>query len=352
MSLNSPISRRSFLKIGALALGALAAAPHPSMRLADPGPLVIGIGRVTIDRIEIYKEPNLAAGRTGKLTRDTLVELLEEIDSPYGPLRNPHWYRIDQGYVHSAHLQRVDEAHLNPVVGQLSSGRALGRITVAYSNSLHADRSGTWHPTYRLYYDSQHWVAGIRKGPDGSDWYELKDERLLVKYCVPGSHVQLIKLQDFMPLSPDVPLEEKRITVSIGSQLLTAYESGKVVNQFKISSGLPQKNTPINNIPTETPLGSFHVSVKWPVRHMGDGYLTDDLSAYELPGVPWNMFFHESGYALHGAYWHDNFGVRMSHGCVNVPPAQALWLFRWTDPVYLPGNFYTQGKGTSVNIID
>jgi lipoprotein-anchoring transpeptidase ErfK/SrfK len=60
------------------------------------------------------------------------------------------------------------------------------------------------------------------------------------------------------------------------------------------------------------------------------------------------MFFHESGYALHGAYWHDNFGYRMSHGCVNLRPDDASWLFRWTDPVYEPGNWYSRGTGTLV----
>ena len=46
------------------------------------------------------------------------------------------------------------------------------------------------------------------------------------------------------------------------------------------------------------------------------------------------MFFHETGVAFHGAYWHNNFGVRMSHGCVNMRPEEAKWLFRWCDPKF------------------
>ena len=50
---------------------------------------------------------------------------------------------------------------------------------------------------------------------------------------------------------------------------------------------------------------------------------------YNLPNVPWTMYFY-GGYAIHGAYWHNNFGQRMSHGCVNMKPNEAKWLFNWT----------------------
>lgn len=344
------ITRREFLKISLLALGALAAAPRPNLPLPDGEPAPVGTARVTVAEIPLYVNPNPASRRLGKLRRDQIIDLWEVVRSKNGPSRNPVWYRIQDGWVHSAHLQRVDHQHLNPLVVQPEGSRAVGEITVAYTQSLRPDRQGGWHPCYRLYYQSTHWVTGVRQGPDGSDWYDLRDERLQVVYCVPAAHVRLLKESDYAPLSPDLPLSAKRIEVSISDQVLRAYEYDQLVREFKVSSGLPQYGDPINDIPTETPTGTFHVSVKWPARHMGNGYLTDDLEAYELPGVPWNMFFHESGYALHGAYWHDNFGIRMSHGCVNIPPAESLWLFRWTDPVYTPGKYYTQGKGTVVNI--
>ena len=53
---------------------------------------------------------------------------------------------------------------------------------------------------------------------------------------------------------------------------------------------------------------------------------------YNLPNVPSNMFFYQ-GYAIHGAYWHNNFGHPMSHGCVNSPLEQVATLFEWTGPV-------------------
>jgi lipoprotein-anchoring transpeptidase ErfK/SrfK len=83
---------------------------------------------------------------------------------------------------------------------------------------------------------------------------------------------------------------------------------------------------------------------------MGNGELTSDPEAYELPGVPWVSYFHKTGVAFHGTYWHDNFGRMMSHGCVNMRPDEAKWLFRWTMPSTGFQDWYRRGLGTLVEI--
>jgi hypothetical protein len=87
-----------------------------------------------------------------------------------------------------------------------------------------------------------------------------------------------------------------------------------------------------------------------PSKHMGDGNLTSDLQAYELVGVPWNCFFTQLGHAFHGAYWHDNFGVPMSHGCINMRIAEAKWLFLWVMPISEPDKESTNKFGTPIRI--
>jgi lipoprotein-anchoring transpeptidase ErfK/SrfK len=78
---------------------------------------------------------------------------------------------------------------------------------------------------------------------------------------------------------------------------------------------------------------------------------------YSLPGVPWTSFFvPETGVAFHGTFWHNNFGVQMSHGCVNMRNADAKWLFRWSDPVWeVPvedrSAWDRRGYGTRVTVI-
>ena len=71
----------------------------------------------------------------------------------------------------------------------------------------------------------------------------------------------------------------------------------------------------------------------------GDGEITSDLNAYELPGVPWvSYFYSHTGVAFHGTYWHDGYGFRKSHGCVNLSPKDSAWLYNWAKvgtPVYV-----------------
>ena len=106
---------------------------------------------------------------------------------------------------------------------------------------------------------------------------------------------------------------------------MRAWEGNQVVKEFSISSG---KWFP-------TPKGDFRIWYKTRAQAMKGG--SQELGTYYyLPNVPHNMFFYQ-GYAIHGAYWHNNFGTPMSHGCVNSPLAEVAELFDWTGPVLPPG---------------
>lgn len=119
--------------------------------------------------------------------------------------------------------------------------------------------------------------------------------------------------------------EEKWIDVSLDEQRVRAYEGNKVVMEFPISSGLW----------APTPKGDFRIWSKTRNQSMVGGSQAMG-TYYNLPNVPSNMFFYQ-GYALHGAYWHNNFGHPMSHGCVNEPLANAAQIFDWAGPVVPPG---------------
>lgn len=120
--------------------------------------------------------------------------------------------------------------------------------------------------------------------------------------------------------SPPVAGDEKWIDVDLTHQQLTAYEGSSPVFQAAVSTGLP--NTP-------TMVGEFRVYLKLTATAMaGPGYY--------LPGVPYTMYFY-GGYALHGTYWHNNFGNPMSHGCVNLSTEDARRLFEWADPILPSG---------------
>lgn len=115
--------------------------------------------------------------------------------------------------------------------------------------------------------------------------------------------------------------EEKWIEVSLEQQKLRAWEGNKIVMEFPISSGLW----------SPTPTGDFNIWYKTRSQRMVGG--SKDLGTfYDLPNVPYNMFFYK-GFGVHGTYWHNNFGHPMSHGCVNAPIPNAQQLFEWTGPV-------------------
>jgi lipoprotein-anchoring transpeptidase ErfK/SrfK len=113
---------------------------------------------------------------------------------------------------------------------------------------------------------------------------------------------------------------------------LSAYEGDQVVFGTKISSGQGNIDVPSG---TRTPTGRYHITSKSPSKHMGSLSASGAPGTYSLPGVPWTSFFiYETGVAFHGTFWHNNFGVPMSHGCINMRNKDAKWLFRWVTPLF------------------
>jgi lipoprotein-anchoring transpeptidase ErfK/SrfK len=107
---------------------------------------------------------------------------------------------------------------------------------------------------------------------------------------------------------------QRWIEVSISGRTLTAWEGGTPVRSFTVSTGREDEPT----LP-----GVFQIEHKLERAWMqGDGY--------DIPNVPYTMYYSGS-YAIHGAYWHSDFGSAISNGCINLPVGQAAWLFDWAD---------------------
>lgn len=332
------ISRRDFLKLGATALGSVAFSPFiPFWDEFNDGEIV----RVAATSVSVYRKPDDTSLIVSQHYRDEIVNVYAEVKAEK-PVYNPIWYRVWGGYMHRARLQKVKYLYNQPLYTITGKGR-LAEVTVPYTQAMRYTSYEGWQPLYRLYYETTHWIVGIDEGPDGQPWYRLLDELLEINYHVPAIHLRPIPDEEWLPISPEIPFEKKRIEVALERQTLTAYENDHVIFETKISSGLA--GLPSNNgLPTATPRGRFNIQSKYPSKHMGDGSLASDIEAYELVGVPWTSFFTETGYAFHGTYWHDNFGVPMSRGCVNMRPKDALWLFRWVLPLSPPAEFEVPDK--------
>jgi hypothetical protein len=349
--MSKSISRREFLKLGALSLGALAFNSFPPPQEENDYPSG-EVGRVAYKSVSVFKEPVVGAETLAYRFLDELLNIYYEVTPETGPSYNPRWYRVWGGWVHSAQIQRVKFRLNQPMVSLPESGHQLCEVTVPYTTIYQFSQGNGWQRKNRLYYETTHWTVGIDEGPDGEAWYRLYDELLEMEYHVPAVHLRPVPDEEITPLSPGVPPHLKRIEVSLQWQTLKCFEEERLVFETKISSGIPSGKNPPEG--TNTPAGRWNVYSKMATKHMGNGLLTGAPDVYTLPGVPWTMFFHKSGAAFHGAYWHDNFGVPMSHGCVNMRMADAKWLFRWTTPLWPPedGRFWERtGNGTAVHVI-
>jgi hypothetical protein len=122
---------------------------------------------------------------------------------------------------------------------------------------------------------------------------------------------------------------ERWIDLDVSQQVLVAYEGADPRFATLVSTGRKNKQS-------ETPLGVFHIWVKLEYSDMNDIERTDVDKNYSIQDVPWVQFF-QGSYGFHAAFWHDDFGRRRSHGCINLSPKDARYLFQFTEPVLPPG---------------
>jgi hypothetical protein len=118
-------------------------------------------------------------------------------------------------------------------------------------------------------------------------------------------------------LGVHVTNSNKHIYIDLSRQILYAYEDSQQIMSALISSGKWGR----------TPVGNFNIWQKLPVTRMAGGQGAD---AYDLPNVQWVMYFYKD-FGLHTAYWHNNFGNPMSHGCINMRLIDAKNLYEWAD---------------------
>ena len=342
------LSRRDFLKLGGLSLGSLAFSPSLSSYFDfDDSELV----RVATERISVYSRPSDKSSIVSTWFRDEILRIYDEVEASE-PEFNPVWYRVWGGFIHRAHLQRVKVLYNKtlPALDLEDGLKQVVEVTIPFSEPWRTSKTYGWQKLgFRLYYGSVHLVEAIEEGPTGEPWYLVNDD-LAGLYHVNPLHVRPIPEEEMTPISPELEVQDKLIEVNLTTQMLMAYENGREVLKTTISSGIPNSARGPNGLSTKTPQGEFRILEKDPAKHMGNGNLFADADDYELPGVPWTLFFTTQGHAFHGTYWHQNFGTPMSHGCINMRTEEAKWLFRWALPIHEIGRYTNRGFGTLVQI--
>lgn len=145
---------------------------------------------------------------------------------------------------------------------------------------------------------------------DGWNWYQIGVEQW----------VHQTQVAKYLPIERPADVDtNKWVSVDLYEQVAIAYEGSTPVYATLVSSGLKD---------WATDEGLFHVYVRYPRTIMSGANGQPDF--YFLEEVPWTMYFNNDQ-ALHGTYWHDGFGYRHSHGCVNLSIMDAYWLYNWAS---------------------
>ncbi len=155
---------------------------------------------------------------------------------------------------------------------------------------------------------------------DGYEWYRINQDEWV------SSHKSRRVVVDTTP--PEGITGDRWINIDLGNFTLSVYEGGKLVFASLIASGLH---------PFYTQPGIFQIYKMYETVTMQDAYEADRSDFYHLQAVPWAMFY-DRNTAIHGVYWPVVLGFNQSHGCVNMSPGDANWVYHWAkegDWVYV-----------------
>jgi hypothetical protein len=154
------------------------------------------------------------------------------------------------------------------------------------------------------------------------DEYLFYPERVTGDWYVSSDFVEVL-LDEGEKVSSGKATSSKVIIINVDEQKLYAKNGGDLFMEVSISTGLEL---------TPTPKGIFNIFKKMPSRYMQGPFPKGAGGQYyDLPGVPWNLYFTHGGAVIHGAYWHTSFGSKYSHGCVNIDPDTARKLYNWAE---------------------
>jgi len=369
------ISRRNFLKLTGLGMSALMFDP---IRLGNYSPALPQfpagdhLGRV-FSKIDVHSEPNFDAPVSTTLYDDAVVVWQQELVTNAAPnlnVINQRWVKTPDGYIYAPQLQPVQNLPNQPVVSMPNGASGFwAEVTVPYVDMRVEGAAASPHVKFlleggfpvRLYYSQVVWIDQLAQD-NGVIYYRFNENGGRPAGMTGGSYGDLLwgeasafrplTADDVAPIHPDVDPAIKKVIVdrTENYQTLSCLEGTEEVYFCRVSTG--QYRDSYGNPVTEylTPLGE-HVTWRKAISiHMSGGTTG---TGYDTPAVSWSTLFSGDGYAIHAAFWHNNFGVPRSHGCVNCTPKDAQWIFRWASPANSldQGDIVVQGLTNGTHVI-
>ncbi len=354
------VSRRDFINTSALMAGAAIAKPWISTVVLEDFPISGKLGRIAAGMVDIKIRPDYEAPNVGTYYEDKVIPWLREVIGPWPFRNNQRWIETPEGYIWAPNVQRVKNLINNPV--KAIPGEMEGiwvEVTVPWVDARLANppaRSSWWawqaskNLPPRFYFSQVLWVDQIKKENDGTISYRINERygNPGDLFWAPAEAFRPISIAEIDPINPEVENKQIVIDSTDSHQTLSCFEGNTEVYFCRISSGKVPNRTPL------TAYGSpgFHIWRKLHSIQMAGG---TNQAGWMIPGIGWATFFLGSGVAIHSTFWHNNFGEPSSHGCVNVAPDDAKWIFRWANPItpYQEGDITVSGTvGTPVKVME
>jgi lipoprotein-anchoring transpeptidase ErfK/SrfK len=325
--------------------------PAARRQILAPGewPAGVPLGRGALGwGAPILTRPHPEGRQLGYVYPDEVVRVVRQVVG-LGMAYHTHlWFELEDGYVYAPYLQPVMYLPQVPVDVVPPEGLWTEVVTPHAGGLARPDAAAPL--VYDLYYSMVLRVVETLPGADGQPWYRATMETGYDVHA-PASIFRVIQPGDLTPLSPEVDPAEKKVVVYLAEQTLSAFEGQREVYRTRISSGANYFGEDGVTLLNGTPRGAQHIWSKRISRHMQGGTID---AGYDVPGVGWVAYFAGNGAALHSTYWHNDFGIPKSHGCLNCRPEDARWLFRWTVPgvPYQPGDVTVnwENRGTMIDL--
>lgn len=349
------LTRREFLKWGALSLGTLSLRPWSRLFTLPEFPQSERLGRVLGGKVALKARPDIDSQDVGVLYEDDVVVWLREVVGSRPLWTVQRFVETPDGYIYAPNLQPVRN-QLNPPLQALPAPEGIWvEVSVPYVDVVMQNPPvrAPWlkHTlTPRLYYSQVMWVDEIKTDEQGQVWYRTKEKYGTFGdiFWVPGEALRPLSVDEVEPISPDVT--DKRVEVRLLQQTLSCYEGQTEVFFCRVSTGDKFDKDGNPSKEWSTPVGAHSIWRKLVSVHMTGGTTG---GGYDIPGIGWTTLFSSNGVAIHSTFWHNGFGAPRSHGCVNARPEDAKWVFRWTHPAtpYDPGDMTISGTGSTKVIV-
>jgi len=327
-------------------MGSLALSPFSRVLPLAQFPQSERLGRV-LARSELRAQPHDMGNVIKTVYEDTILEWLREVNGITGmglASYNKRWVETPEGYIFASYVQPVCNDPNSPLAA-FPEGKSgfWSEVTVPYVD-LALDNPPPRSPwlkdtlsynlTPRMYYSQVVWIDQIRAGDVGQALYRVNEDPghgygYGDIFWADASAFRPLTEEDTAPIDPDVDPNTKTIAINLTYQTLSCFEGASEVYFCRISGGTKYDayGNPVDK--WSTPLGDQSTWRKMFSIHMSGGTTG---AGFDTPAVSWTTFFNGEGVAIHAAFWHNDFGTPRSHGCVNVRPEDAKWIFRWTTP--------------------